>query len=86
MRNLLFAGTTTILSFVLRAAAAFSATSADAGKPDAGKLVEGRAAYEPAGELGQIGNDFGPGFNLGAPSSAKDLGAAEVAADQTVTK
>jgi hypothetical protein len=66
MRNLLFAGTAG-LSLALGAAAAFAATS-EAPKSDAIQLVEGRAAYEPAGEFGQIGNDFGPGFNYGAPA------------------
>jgi DNA-binding transcriptional LysR family regulator len=65
MRNLLFAGTTG-LSLALGAAAAFAATSSDAPKPDASQLVEGRAAYmTPVSEFGQVGNDFGPGFNFG---------------------
>jgi hypothetical protein len=37
-------------------------------------------------EFGQIGNDFGPGFNLGAPVSAKDSGGPEVSADAVVLK
>jgi hypothetical protein len=37
-------------------------------------------------EFGQIGNDFGPGFNLGAPASAKDSGGPEVSADAVVLK
>jgi hypothetical protein len=84
MRNLLFAGTTG-LSLFLGAAAAFAATSADA--PKSAPLVEGRAAYvTPASEFGQMGNDFGPGFNVGAPASPKDFEGAEVSADGVVIK
>jgi len=79
MRNLLFAGTAG-LSLALGAGAGFAATSPDAPKPV--PLVEGRAAYvTPAGDFGQMGNDFGPGFNLGAPASPKDFDGAEVTAD-----
>jgi hypothetical protein len=86
MRNLLFAGTTG-LSLALGAATAFAATSTDAPKPDASQLVEGRAAHVTSvSEFGQVGNDFGPGFNLGAPASAKDFGGAEVSADAVVIK
>jgi hypothetical protein len=86
MRNLLFAGTAG-LSLALGAAAAFAATSADA--PKTAPLVEGRAAYvTPAGEFGQMGNDFGPDFksfgkSFGAPASARDFGGAEVSATQS---
>jgi hypothetical protein len=84
MRNLLFAGTA-VLSFALGAAAAFAATSSDEQEPAA--LVEGRAAYvTPAGEFGQMGNDFGPGFNLDAPARPKDFDGAEVTADGVVIK
>jgi hypothetical protein len=87
MRNLLLAGTTILsLALALGATAGFAATSADPPKSFSSQLVEGRAAYEPAGEFGQIGNDFGPGFNLGAPASGKDFGGAEVSADAAVAK
>jgi hypothetical protein len=85
VRNLLFAGIGT-LSLALSAVAALAATSTDGLKPAASQLVESRAAYEPAGEFGRIGNDFGPGFNLGAPASAKDFGGAEVSAEGAVIK
>jgi hypothetical protein len=83
MRNLLFAGTTG-LSLVLGAAATFAATTTDA--PKSSPLVEGRASYvTPAGELGQMGNDFGPDFrSFGAPASATNFGGVEVSADGVV--
>jgi hypothetical protein len=85
MRNLLLAGTAGI-SFVLGATTAFAAAPNDKPWPGARQLVEGRAAYEPAGEFGQIGNDFGPRFDYGAPASAKDFDGAEVSADAVVIK
>lgn len=85
MRNLLYAGTLGLS--LASAAAAVAATSVDAPKPAANQLVEGRAAYvTPISEFGQVGNDFGPGFNFGAPATAKDFGGAEVSADAVVLK
>jgi hypothetical protein len=49
-------------------------------------LVEGRAYVSPVSEFGQVGNDFGPGFNFGAPASAEDFVGVEVSADGIVIK
>jgi hypothetical protein len=83
MRTLVFTG----LFLALSAGAAFAANFSDASRPGESRLVEGRAALvTPVSEFGTIGNDFGPGFNFGAPANAMDFEGAEVSAEAVVIK
>jgi hypothetical protein len=84
MRNLLMAGTSGLflaLGTVFAIAAAPDSTHQR--QPEPRGIIEGRAAYEnPASPYGRLGNDFGPGFNYGAPASARDFGGTEITRDR----
>ncbi|WP_158816727.1 hypothetical protein [Methylocapsa sp. S129] len=86
MRNAILAGIAGLfLAFGAINAHADTSISPDASWPDAanGQLIEGRAAYENSVNVyGQLGNDFGPGFNYGAPASPHDFAGTEIRRDQ----
>jgi hypothetical protein len=68
MRKVIMAGTTGLV-IALGAAGAY-ADEVNSKAPPAPGLTEGRAAYEGPGAIDRrSGNDFGPGFNRGAPDS-----------------
>jgi hypothetical protein len=83
LRNLIMAGTAGLFLALGTASSNAAAPDSTEPQPDARGIIEGRAAYEiPAGPYGRLGNDFGPGFNYGAPASSRDFGGTEITRDR----